>query len=72
MKVVRILTILFVVALVALTAMSAQEVVKLKAVIQTKKLTPRAIVVSCADGADPTGKEISYHILLVSCGKEKE
>lgn len=39
-----------------------------KQVLQVKRVNSKVIVLSCADGADPTGLEIAYHVLSISCG----
>jgi hypothetical protein len=40
-----------------------------KNILTVKRVNPSAVVLSCTNGADPTGKEIAYHVLIISCGE---
>lgn len=62
-----ILCLLFL-ALVSLIPSGAQSE-RPKNVIKASHIGTMSVVVTCANDADPTGKEIAYHTLLISCGK---
>lgn len=55
--------------IVALMLVSAVCLGESKQVLQVKRINTNTVVMSCANGADPTGKEIAYHVLLISCGE---
>jgi hypothetical protein len=55
--------------LIAVLLMSAVCLGESKQILQVKRINPSNVVLSCANGADPTGKEIAYHVLVISCGE---